>query len=167
MEEVAMGYNHKFDAFNVRSYRVEEASVRCKIGLSNALLLAVSARILVKVFQCTILVLRLAHTSLVIPGDAIESFISEPDPRTVGLGTFGYLDSLRLEYSPRVVLDLSEDNTPLTLEIHPCQWQSQSRRLMSIIPRSVWSRTYSLILLSIGFMCMCLALSIIGIENSL
>lgn len=167
MEEVAMGYNHKFDAFNVRSCRVKEASVRCNIGLSNALPLAVSACIFVKVLQCTILVLLLAHTSLVTPGDAIESFISEPDPRTVGLGTFGYLDSLRLEYSPRVVFDLSEDNTPLTLEIHPRQWQSQSRRLMSIIPRSVWSRTYSLILLSIGFMCMCLALSIIGIENSL
>ena len=168
MEEVAMGYNHKFDAFNVRSCRVEEASVRCNIGLSkNALPLTVSACIFVKVLQCTILVLLLAHTSLVTPGDAIESFISEPDPRTVGLGTFGYLDSLRLEYSPRVVLDLSEDNTPLTLEIDPRQWQSQSRRLMSIIPRSVWSRTYSLILLSIGFMCMCLALSIIGDENSL
>lgn len=63
--------------FNVRSCHFEATPwVRCKIGLSNALLLAVSACILIKVFYCALVVLGSTHTSLVTPRDAIESFIS-------------------------------------------------------------------------------------------
>lgn len=100
-------YNNKFDSFQVRHCLAQSIQQHCKVGVSNGLLLVTISCILVKAVQGTIVVWRLSAASLVVPGDAIQSFISNPDPQTQGLGTLDIIDSERLEVSIQVHIRLA------------------------------------------------------------
>lgn len=142
------GYNWQLNNLKVRFCRVQPVQYECKVGLSNILLLAVVFCVFIKVTYCTLVVLKLPHTSLITPGDALKSFIAEPDMGTIGLGTLDYVDSQRLEYGFRRPLDTFTSDVALTLT--PRRWGSRTRRFASIIPRVVWGRTYLLCCPAIG-----------------
>ncbi|KAI0861198.1 hypothetical protein F4860DRAFT_524624 [Xylaria cubensis] len=144
--EKGLNFNDQFDSFRVDHCLAEPIQTSCKVGISNVLLLIVILSILIKVIQGGIVVWKLPSTSLVTPGDAIESFILYPDPVTEGLGTLDIVDARRIEYS----------GLKLTTEIQPRKWKESPRRLRHIIPYGTWIKTYSLlfagvVLLSAGF----------------
>ncbi|KAI1120837.1 hypothetical protein F5Y10DRAFT_289156 [Nemania abortiva] len=130
----------------------------CKVGVSNALLLVVIGSILLKAIQGTIVVWKLSSESLVTPGDAIQSFISNPDSRTQGLGTLQIADSWRLEYG------LRRRWTPIaafdfTTSINPRKWERKQPLLFYVIHKNHWIQTYSfltanLALLLFGLICL-------------
>lgn len=158
-------YNEELNNLRVRSCRAQPVEYTCKVGLSNILLLTVVFCVVIKVTYCTLVVLKLPHTSLITPGDALASFISEPDMRTIGICTLDYVDSQRLEYGPRRPLDMATPGIAFTLT--PRRWGSKTHRFISIIPRVVWSRTYLLCFPPVGLLVACVALSYVGNDNSL
>ncbi|KAI1476650.1 hypothetical protein F4774DRAFT_420586 [Daldinia eschscholtzii] len=111
-----------------------------------------------RVCKCSIIVWKLPRQSLVTPGDAIASFITKPDPYTVGLGTLNVIDAYRLEYKQRQFLS-SYDEHELDATIKPRQWLTVKRRYISIIPRSVRLHTNLLLALSIVLLSVCLGFS--------
>ncbi|KAI0191032.1 hypothetical protein EV127DRAFT_453382 [Xylaria flabelliformis] len=144
--EKGLNLNDQFDSFRVDHCLAEPIQTSCKVGMSNVLLLIVILSILIKVIQGGIVVWKLPSTSLVTPGDAIESFILYPDPVTEGLGTLDIVDARRIEhqtkatYSNPVTIGLK-----LTTEIQPRKWKESPRRLRHIIPYGTWIKTYSLL----------------------
>lgn len=93
----------------VRYCLAQPIQEHCKIGVSNALLLVVITCVFIKAIQGIIVVWKLSNASLVTLGDAMESFISNPDPRTEGLGTLDILDSEQLEVSAKTPRQTSID----------------------------------------------------------
>jgi hypothetical protein len=90
-------YHDGLDSLLVRHCLALPVQSTCKVGVSNTLLLVVIFSILVKALQGSIVVWKLPSASLVTPGDAIQSFILNPDPHTKGLATLDIVDSERLE----------------------------------------------------------------------
>ncbi|KAK7755073.1 hypothetical protein SLS62_002888 [Diatrype stigma] len=61
----------------------------CSVGFSNKILLIVTVCVLVKTITCLVIFILLRHTKpLVTLGDAIESFIVQPDRQTRDLGFY-------------------------------------------------------------------------------
>ncbi|KAI0376273.1 hypothetical protein F5Y04DRAFT_273865 [Hypomontagnella monticulosa] len=133
---------HKgINALNVRYCLAEPSPVYvCRVGLANTLLLATIVCVFWKVVTFT-------------PGDALASFISDPDPITLGLGTFDISDSHRLQFEPRIFCE-SELGHPADLSntVQPRYWHRKANRLVSAIPKSSWSSTFAPIIffLAIG-----------------
>ncbi|KAI0101532.1 hypothetical protein GGR51DRAFT_331731 [Nemania sp. FL0031] len=123
----------------------------CKIGVSNILLLVVILSILLKAIQGTIVVWKLSSESLVTPGDAIQSFISNPDLCTQGLGTLHVGDSWQLEYRlrrrwiPNALCDI-------TTSVQPRKWTTKQPRLFSVVNYQNWTQTYTFLLVPLGFL---------------
>lgn len=160
-EEQALEINKTYKDLNVKYCLAEPLEVICKVGMSDILLLTVILFLLVKVLVCTIILWKLPHTSLITPSDAIESFIATPDSITLGLGTMDIADSHHLEYAPwKFFTELSElDYTPI---ITPRRWRFRPRRMLRIMSRAVWTRTYTLLILA--FLILSVGLWI-GVEN--
>ncbi|KAK0649217.1 hypothetical protein B0T16DRAFT_127146 [Cercophora newfieldiana] len=71
----------------------ERWTAPCRVEVDNALLLTVVVICLVKTALCgMILFTARGPTPLITPGDAIESFITKPDPTTLGMCTFSSAD---------------------------------------------------------------------------
>ncbi|KAK6071718.1 hypothetical protein SCUP515_07722 [Seiridium cupressi] len=134
-DDTAFGYNDSYNNLNVEYCLAQPISQICKIGVSNSLILIVLACISLKLATCAIVVWNLPQVSLVTPGDAMESFICRPDPRTEGMGSLEIADSERLEFGPRNAW-VPGDDAGLTPIIRPRRWQTKPRRLISIIPRA-------------------------------
>ncbi|KAK8069262.1 hypothetical protein PG994_005878 [Apiospora phragmitis] len=130
----------------------------CQVRVSSTLLLVVLACVITKIVICSVLVWRLNHTSLVTPGDAIESFVSSPDPVTFGASTLSLDDSQSLEYTSRRHYRDVRD-TDLSLLPMPRRWLGSSRRLRSATSRRIWVQAYYPIFLFL----LCLA---VGIYNA-
>ncbi|KKY39074.1 hypothetical protein UCDDA912_g00981 [Diaporthe ampelina] len=95
----SFGYDDKFSEMTVKYCMAEpNPEFTCKLGLAPPLLLVVIGCVFIKGGICTCILFKLTDHSLVTPGDAISSFISRPDPNTVGLATMGFTDADRLEY---------------------------------------------------------------------
>lgn len=151
----AYGFNESYNDLNVAYCLAEPAPVyKCKVGVSNALLLVVVLCILTKVSLGMLVIWKLPNTSLVTLGDAIESFISKPDRRTAGLGTLNSVDGHRIERQKRH----SWDTDGLLKGPRPRKWHFSSRRFKTVISKEVWLRTYSI--LSAGVVLLAVALSI-------
>ncbi|KAG8156605.1 hypothetical protein KVR01_013556 [Diaporthe batatas] len=94
----SFGYNTKFNELVVKHCMAEpNPDYVCKIGLVPPLLLIVIGCVFVKGCICVAVLSKLRHDSLVTPGDAIASFISQPDPNTARLATLSFADADRLE----------------------------------------------------------------------
>ena len=151
----------------VRYCRAQPFTYKCKIGLSNPLILVVILCIIVKVTCCTIVVLRLPHTSLITSGDALTSFIANPNMTTTGLSSLGYPDSYRLEYSPRRPLLEVAAYTNLTSALTPRRWIDSTHRFISTVPRPVRVQTFTLWILSLIALLVCTIITYIIDDNSL
>ncbi|KAI1172874.1 hypothetical protein F4777DRAFT_559812 [Nemania sp. FL0916] len=157
-------YNDTFDVLSVHHCYAKPASPTCKVGVSNTLLLIVILSILVKAVQGTIIVWKLPSESLVTPGDAIQSFISDPDPYTRGLSTLDILDSQRLEFGLRRHWPQAT-NCGLTTIMKARRWARNIRRLRAVIPYSAWVTTYSVLFAGVILLSACLAGSAIATRN--
>ncbi|KAH8204518.1 hypothetical protein TruAng_001292 [Truncatella angustata] len=156
----SLGYNDTFNSLDV-NYCLALPVNKCKIGVSNTLVLIVLVCILVKLLTCVMVIRNLTHhMSLITPGDAMESFISRPDTRTEGLGTLDITDSERLEFGPRTLS--TEASSDLTQIIRPRRWQTKPRRYIGMVPRAAWTRTYCLLFCAIVFLVVCVALALDG-----
>ncbi|KAJ2976740.1 hypothetical protein NUW58_g8011 [Xylaria curta] len=129
-----------------------------KVVVYNLLLLVVIIFLILKIGLCTIMLFSLSQPSLVTIGDATESFITNPDPVTLGLGTLDIVDSWELQREVPRHLTPSEngEGTDLRTRIKPRQWKRSGpkRRLMHTISRSMWTRTYSAVAVSISLLIM-------------
>ncbi|KAH8766124.1 hypothetical protein F5883DRAFT_496436 [Diaporthe sp. PMI_573] len=110
----------------------------CQIGLASNLLLVVSVCILVKVVLCVIVIVKLGKdTSLVTPGDVIESFVSHPPDYSLG--------SCLLD---RTFLESFRESNRCQLIHGPIQWTSKTHRRWDAIPTQIWLSSY--LIFSIG-----------------
>ncbi|GAW10681.1 hypothetical protein ANO14919_000160 [Xylariales sp. No.14919] len=100
--DAGLKFNDKFDSLRIDHCLAQTLQPACKVGLSNTLLLIVILSILVKAVQGGVVACKLSSTSLVTPGDAIESFILYPDPVTRGLGTLNIADGHQIEVSHNI-----------------------------------------------------------------
>lgn len=118
----------------------EEISTTCKVGLSNRILLAVLICLIIKTSVCFIILFVMPNTDpLVVPGDAVASFIRSPDKFTARRCT------LDRKSARDVVLTG-------TYGRKPSQWYTVPRRLWaSAIPKLVWVRSYVLFVFDIIF----------------
>lgn len=121
----------------------EEISTTCKVGLSNKILLAVLVCLLVKAALCVAVLFTMPDKDpLVVPGDAVASFIRSADKFTAGWCT---LDRKR-ESKRSVAITCAAGKTT------PVQWHAApSRRWASAIPPLVWLRSYGLFVTDIIF----------------
>lgn len=108
----------------------------CHVGLSVTLLLAVTACVFVKTITAVVVTLVLGHRDsapLVTLGDAIASFIEQPDPTTFGMCTIGQRDiRMHFKVSHRALL------------AGPRRWLAKQYRRYKIVPLSVWWSSYFL-----------------------
>lgn len=149
-------YNASFNNLEVAYCLAEPTDYKCKVGVSNILLLVVVICTLIKVALCTLVVWKLPDTSLVTLGDALESFIAKPDPRTLGLGTVNATDSHCLEHRKRQTWEADE----LVSGPRPREWRYTSRRFRTVIPKEAWVRTYGI--LSAGVVLLAVALGLLA-----
>lgn len=106
---------------------------QCKVGLSTAILLIVVACTFVKVSVCAVVLALPTQAYLVTPGDAIASYIVEPDSSLTSTGVL----------NPRS-LPLLRDGSSPRLPLGAFRWTSQGPRLGSRISVWVWVGTYTL-----------------------
>lgn len=150
------GYNDAFNDLTVQHCRAEpNPDYVCKVGLASLLLVIVIGCIFVKTIICGAILWFSTHHSLVIPGDAVSSFISRPDLYTRGLGTLGITDSDRLEY--KSIEKLPENG--LLNGPQARRWKRYSPRFKSVLSWAVWVRTYSI--LTVGIILLSAALGVI------
>lgn len=127
----------------------------CKIELSNLLLLIVIICTFIKSFQCTIIIWKLRHPSLVTLGDALESFITRPDHQTRNLTSLDITDSWRLETRRRRYW-YPNNTSNLVAEVKARRWRYSNRRVKSLISRTEWAKPYGFI--SFSFIALMVAL---------
>ncbi|KAI1802808.1 hypothetical protein F4811DRAFT_563008 [Daldinia bambusicola] len=148
------GFNRNFSRTAVKYCLAEPRSRACKVGISNVLLMLVIVCTIIKVIQCSIIIWKLPQQSLVTPGDAIASFITEPDPCTIGLGTLDVVDGCRLK-SARRQLPSHFNQCTLDATIKPRPWPKIKRRYLLIMPRDVRLRTYVFLAISVMLLAIC------------
>ncbi|KAG6362579.1 hypothetical protein INS49_007671 [Diaporthe citri] len=155
----AFGYDAKFSELPVKHCMAEpNPEYTCKLGLAPPLLLIVIGCVFIKGAICTGILFGLTDNSLVTPGDAISSFISQPDPNTVGLATMGFTDADRLEYD-------SLEKVPASGLLHgpmARRWRHCPRRFKSVLSRAVWVRTYSILIAGMALISTGLGLDVTG-----
>ncbi|KAI1745794.1 hypothetical protein F4680DRAFT_465645 [Xylaria scruposa] len=149
--------------FAVRYCLAQPIQLECKVEVANVLLLVIIVAIFLKIILGIIVVWNLASPSLVTPGDAIQSFITDPDRHTQALGSLDITDSRRLE------LGMRETFTPGEFELapprKPLQWKSARRRLFSIIPDGSWILTFSILIAGMAFLITALTLSLMSTKS--
>ncbi|SPO04312.1 uncharacterized protein DNG_06995 [Cephalotrichum gorgonifer] len=128
----------RFDRFNnleVRYCLAQEFQQTCKLGASP-LLLGISALCVgIVATQCLFVLRSLSADLLVTPGDAIASFISDPDPTTEGMSTLSFQDRtspLSRLWKKRAGLALSG----------PREWSRRPKYAGATIPAATWLLTY-------------------------
>lgn len=117
----------------------------CKVGLANKLLLIVTICIAIKSLLCIGVVIVLPREDpLVVPGDAIASFITSPDDTTAWWAT---LD--------RSLAGKAFSSSQQAMMPQPREWHERSRRWFDAIPPAFWVLDYTLFAAVIIFLgCM-------------
>lgn len=121
----------------------EERPESCKVGLSNTLLMIVVVSVWIKTTLCFGTVFYLSRKEdppLVVPGDAIASFICSPDYHTMGRCS---LDRLTTEK----FWGAGAHAPPPT----PSRWEKLSQSWRKTVPRRVWGATYLLFVFDVIF----------------
>lgn len=159
----ALGYQHPFQALNLHYCLAQPFPGYCKVGLSNSILLVVIIGVFIKLTQCAIVIWRLPRHSLVTLGDAIESFILEPDSTTIGQGTLDISD-LR-SGPPQHIINRDPSSTLFT---NPRIWRhAKPRRLNTAIGLQFWFSSYFLFVTALIILGIGLSVSISSNEGSL
>ncbi|KAK7947810.1 uncharacterized protein PG986_008696 [Apiospora aurea] len=148
--EEAAGYNSSFSSLEVEYCLADLAPARgCKVVMANSLVLVTVLCIFFKVIICTVVVGMLPQESLVTLGDALDSFLSDPDPATQGIGTCDVHDIHRMEFGvphPLSAGAFGDEPGPLTPVPIARMWQPKKRSIISAMTHSAWWRPYSPIL---------------------
>lgn len=122
---------------------VEPVEKVCHVGLSNTLLLSVAVCVLVKTITAIVVTIVLGQrnaTPLVTVGDAVASFIQNPDRTTTGMCTISQRDIRKhFRVSHRAIL------------AGPRRWTGKKRRRYWVVPVSVWCSSYLLFIGAISF----------------
>ena len=119
---------------NLEYCLAQEIHPDCKVGLANKLLLIVIVCVGIKTLLCIGVVILLPREDpLVVPGDAIASFITSSDEKTKGWSTLDR-SLVRKAFSSGRQIVTSQ----------PREWQQRSRRWFKAIPRAVWITDYLL-----------------------
>ncbi|KAI6598771.1 hypothetical protein MCOR06_001481 [Pyricularia oryzae] len=139
LKETALGYIPRLRRLQI-SHCLAKPIESCQVRLSNVLLLVVIVCLLFKVVTCAVLVRLLESTPLVTPGDAIESFISAPDPVTRGLSTLSFRDAQALDFSQRQHFENLDSAVAFTRQ--PRRWQAGPTRLKSVVSKALWVQVY-------------------------
>ncbi|KAI1636537.1 hypothetical protein F4809DRAFT_650433 [Biscogniauxia mediterranea] len=126
---------------------VEEIDPICKVGLSNELLLAVLICVGIKTALCvTVTIVLGGEDPLVVPGDAIVSFMTQPDARTVGRCTLDRSQGHKKDGSGQNKFHM----------VGGSQWHlKEGRRWYSALPVMVWLRScflFAAVIIFLGFM---------------
>lgn len=155
----SFGYDTKFSELPVKHCMAEpNPDYTCKLGLAPPLLLIVIGCVFLKGVICSGILFRLTDDSLVTPGDAISSFISQPDPSTSGLATMGFADADRLEYDSIEKIPVSG----LLKGPMARRWKHSPHRFRSVLSRAVWVRTYSILIAGMALIATGLGLNVTG-----
>jgi hypothetical protein len=113
----------------------------CHVGLSSGLLLGVTICVLIKTvvaIVASVVLCRQSHPPLVTLGDAIASFITRPDPNTVGMCTIGQREARA-----------SNKSAGGFILAGPKQWRAVPQRRWNVVPKSVWLSSYALFISSL------------------
>lgn len=137
--ETERGYRAIRPELDIKSCLAKKVET-CQVQVSNGLLLLVLSCVLVKVVTCIIILWNQQDASLVTPGDAIESFITNPDIYTRGLATLNLTDSRNLQCSPRT--DISSELASGSPTVRPRRWQQSPRRLYATISKATRIQVY-------------------------
>jgi hypothetical protein len=108
----------------------------CKVAMSNELLLIVTIGVLVKVGLSVLTCVLVREVPLVTPGDAMASFIANPDPTTECRAAIG------MPYTSRRRKKNREWGTGVSVHVWPDQ---KPARIAVGIPRATWLRVYALV----------------------
>ncbi|KAK6845649.1 hypothetical protein PG995_015759 [Apiospora arundinis] len=166
----SLGYNSNFSSLDVEYCLADIApSRKCKVIVAHNLIVLTMVCIFLKVIICTVVVGGLPTDSLVTPGDAMNSFLSEPDPTTRGLSTVDVHDAHRLEYRipyPLSVKQHDEDYRDLMYIPQARAWRPKRRRIISAMPRSAWWRAYAPVAMSLALLSYMTSLSYTGNNGS-
>lgn len=121
----------------------EEISTTCKVGLSNQILLAVLVCLIIKTALCIVVLFTMPDKDpLVVPGDAVASFIRSPDKFTAGWCTLDRERESKIAITHLCAAGRTE----------PSQWHTApSTRWASAITRPAWVRSYVLFIFDIIF----------------
>lgn len=109
----------------VRYCLAEPVEQRCQLAIANTLVMVVTSCVFFKLILCISVVLALRDDPLVTPGDAVASFMTDPDPTTVGSCAATMPD---IHFVPR--------------ERNPIPWQQRPRRLAHAISPTTWVINY-------------------------
>jgi hypothetical protein len=114
----------------------------CKVGLSNMLLLVIVICTSIKAILCSLVLWILSgEQPLVVPGDAIASFISRPDMVTAGKCT------LDKKFEKKLPI-----GTYCAWLNAPAQWHSEGRRhWASAISGFIWTYSYIIFIFDLIF----------------
>ncbi|KAK6824637.1 hypothetical protein PG987_012131 [Apiospora arundinis] len=168
--EESLGYNNNFSSLDVEYCLADLApSRKCKVIVANNLIFVIMICVFLKVIVCTVVVGGLSTESLVTPGDALNSFLSEPDSTTRGFGTADIHDLHQLEYRipyPLTVKRYDEDYRALTCSPQARVWQPKRRRALSAMSRSTWWRAYVPYLTFLALLSYSAVLSYLGNERT-
>ncbi|KAI1848060.1 hypothetical protein JX266_006173 [Neoarthrinium moseri] len=140
-EEISQGYIARTGARTLQIKYCLAEPTTCQVRVSNTLLLIVILCVLIKVATCIFILSKLTEVALVTPGDAIESFITAPDPVTEGLGSLGFSDAQNLECKPRKAYSTTQDPA-LTFVHRPGRWLTKTQGLHSAVGRGIWVQVY-------------------------
>ncbi|KAF7525639.1 hypothetical protein G7054_g11020 [Neopestalotiopsis clavispora] len=146
--EVFRGYKARPGARDLQIDHCLAEPAICQVRMSNILILTVIICVLIKIVTCVFLLSTLSETSIVTPGDAIESFISKPDLITKGLGTLVLSEAQDLECQPRKLCIPSAD-PEVSLAIRPRRWKKKNLRLNATVSRGTWVQSYYPIFLAL------------------
>ncbi|KAI1119882.1 hypothetical protein F5Y10DRAFT_273626 [Nemania abortiva] len=114
----------------------------CKVGVSPILLLLVTVFVVVKTSTAILITISLGRSRqvpLVTLGDAISSFITNPDTITIGYCTTGHEEIQKTSKTEK----LSHSSVPRP-------WRGSKKRLAAAIPSSTWIMSYSSIVIGIS-----------------
>ena len=122
-----------FGKVDVRYCLAEEIADQCRVGVSGIILLAVTLCAALKTAQCFVVLLRLREDPLVTPGDAVASFLVDPDTESRDMCAVG---------SPEYIAWRSKKKeNPVALH-GPRRWTRSPRFLWSAIPMRTWLANY-------------------------
>ncbi|KAI1390105.1 uncharacterized protein F4822DRAFT_443108 [Hypoxylon trugodes] len=166
----SLGYNDEFSrSLIVRSCLAKRFSEECKVGLSNSLLLIVIICVVIKAITCNLTIWKFPVASLVTLGDAIQSFVTIPDPTTKGLGSLDIDDSQRFQRTMqfgRRIKWTPHDDPELTPNIRPRKWERKTYRLMSAVARTAWVRAYAPFLTAMALLSAALSCAAISSQGN-
>jgi len=150
----------KDEAFNqvevLYCLALEVEDPKCKVGLSNTLLLVVTVCVLFKTGQCLLAIFSVSEDLLVTPGDAMESYLSVPSNKMSNLNSKKSTGNQNENDAENTIVLASKSATPENLTLlqsHvqdieqpvPARWQKKTRRPLQGLGLSVWVRTYFLL----------------------